>query len=513
MAVASRLDALIATNVVVPLRSSFHAASSNQQTGEDSFSITSKAIIEAFKAPCVPYLSKLKWKTETHMTAKLLSLLFEISITSHSRGTPKARRVESPFLGRLLTELKISAEAALQPNFTSGGRKAYSRAVTWLLERAVDHNVHLDLSNLEHILDDCSGLFSTPDKQSIEWKLISLCLRNNADVFVVPSPHGAMKTKYSYRAPNKYLSALLTTLSTYSSGLDERESYNMQLTDIVLPLLRSFADARDLTGFLDHWREQLDESHNQRKSDTTHATHQVVWEDDNLVHAALELIEFSLSASEIDGTLVKIGSELSSLDPERTEPFNISTLVILDCVSAGCRSDELLARLSGRARNMYDALAKATLDPESYGGHRWRLWRILATINWKLPAYDDGSSSMEVHQAVARKAFDVLDAPAPMKAIDHDPTYQEKSHAFGFLTSLILSDPGILGTNLVSEAVGKVLDLKEFFCRQLDGDKYGVMKPLEEPKNWNGKGAEIQSLDTLYVSCLAQLLSSPSTYR
>ena len=500
---------MIATNVIMPMRKSD----------------LNKALTKAFLSSPFPQTSKSsddsmqQTKADIHLITKLMCSFFGIAIASPSKQSTRGRGEEESFLQRLFDGLKSCAEVRFGPTSFKGLPRAYSRALKSLLKEAVEQNLQLDVSTIESILEQATGLFQDSDNQQIEWNLISLCLENNADVFIIPL--GASSGTYSYLKANRYLISLLAVVDMTSDEADNNQLNSLKLNRILIPLLHAFARARDLAGFLEHWREQLNDRQKANRrvpSDgVAENMRQSLWEDDELLNAAQALIEPSLSVDQLDMILTKIESTLWKLNPNDDASFSVSELVILDCVFAGCHTENIRSKLSVRARSIYEALAEVPLKlSRAYRSHRWRLWRILATINRKWLSYDDGQSSIETTCKVAHRAFAVLDTTEGETKNNLVNTYREQSYAFSVVTTLALFNHLWTKTaessirNMLEKSVNRVLDFEDRLWFELNEDLIGTLRPLERPQYWNGRSIDIRSLGTLFLSCFEQLLAQSS---
>lgn len=504
--ITGEIESLIATNVVQPMRSS----------------ALSIFLTDAFLQSPIP--QTLQWindrdeKTnpDVHMITDLMCLFFEIAITDRLTRTSSSRREEESFLRKLFNELKRCAKLKFGPGSLINSPKAYSRSLIFLLEKAAEHNLQLDASTIESVLEEATGLLQDSDSQQITWILVSLCLENNADVFVIPI--GAPSGHYSYRKPNRFLDSLFVALAKTRDEADHDQVYGLKLKKIVIPLLYAFAKARDLPSFLEHWKEQLNASVEISQgvpgAESKGKAYQSLWEDDELLNAAQGLIEPSLSSAQLDTILTKLHKRLRELDPKVDGSLSASELVILDCIITGCRAEELLTKLSARVQSIYDALAEVVLKfPQVYGGQRWRLWRVLAAIEWKWSSSYQSQSSMETVNEVAHRAFAVLGEIHDKTGDEDALVYQDYPHAFSVVVARALSDhlrTRTIGPNLLEESVSRLLKSAVPFCCELNESAIDTKGPVEASQLWSGKSRDIRSLDTLLLSCIMQLLVRPT---
>ena len=458
-------------------------------------------------------------ESDVHIRMVLISLFFDIATANRSIQFSISRKEAEAALRKLFMELKHCAGLICGPASSNSLPETYSEGLTSLIKEATENGLQLDVATLESVLDQATGLFKGRNCLQMEWALISLCLENNADVFIIPV--GSASGIYLYRKPNRFLASLLTNLETIGGQVGDSQLRNLSVKSILIPLLHAFARARDLPGFLEHWKEQLNAygkaSQRIPAEDTPSDTSQSIWEDDDLLNAAQELIEPSLSLDQLDAMLTKIDSHLRKPDPRGNELFCDSELVILDCVLSGCHNEDSRAKLSVRARSIYECLSDILCgSSQAYGRHRWRLWRILETINRQWSGHDDTRSPLKIAHKLAQKASALLDEIGDKKKGGLPNKYQERSHAFSFMASQVLSDHGRAKVNEISFqgrfdlSVNQLLKSGDPFWSELDEDRNTTSSPVEFPRLWSGRSVDIRSLETLLFSCIVQLLARPS---
>ena len=501
------LRAFIAKNAVQPLKDS------TGTTRDDLSSYLGKTLIEQLGSSLILRSSGRKdsqssakkkqrrTNDEVFLVSELICSFFEIAISWTSRDVPKARKDGDLFLQKLFDELKDVVTFHLGPDASDSRPTAYSKAVKGLLKQAVENDIRLSTASIESVLRKVSGLFSEDENEIIEWETVSLCLRNN--FYIVLNRQNAISGLSANRKGNEVLRMIVAKVDRSQNkkgSSDYNQSYSLRVHGVLIPLMGSLANVRDLSGFFEIWRLRLAESVNPN-----------VWIDDDLLSSARGLIEANMSSVQISTILEKIESHFERLDWSEKEAITLSNLVILECIVGGHYGEDLLSRLSQRIRSVYSTLATSLLkSSHSYGSLRWRVWRILTSVNQQW--LNSGVFLIpNICPQLTETAFQMIDAPK--FEIDNKDVYscREKSFAFSYMASLspfhMISDQWARDyRDLFNKSLNIVLDLNTVLCQQLDGDLFRVIKPLNTRHNWSGKAVAIESHDDLYLSCIAGLL-------
>ena len=464
----------------------------------------------------------LQSDTELYSNIALSHFLFQIAATSLPRNTPKLRQEGDSFLRRLFDEIKHCLDEKIGPASSVNSPKVYTRSLKMLLEEVVKYNVQIDMATIESILKQASGLYHNNGDQQIEWELIGLCLRSNADVFIL-STRGSTGIR-SYMKPNDVLEHLFILLHTSVCELrsEARRMYKYKISEILIPLLNAFARARDLSAFLGHWKKQMDDHHAGNKPQITFPTDsmlETLWVDEDLLVAASDLVAASLPANEINTILAGIETKLRARALDDGESLKESDLLMLDCVIGGCRGEELLSKLCERAQSVHEALATAFVSPNPlHRSQQWRLWRVFASINRRWSRDLTDPSTAKLSSRMAETALRTLEAKTSEPGANSTHTFREQSFAFCAIASLALPEYKQNQTTLYfgetfQKSMERILDLKAPACHQLTEEPSGVLRLSESLHGWDGKTKNISSIDTLYLSCIAQLLDQSSVLR
>lgn len=368
-------------------------------------------------------------KSKVHMIVTCLSLIFKVATRSRPRGTHQLRSAKDGWLEAFFIQIRTCAFAALVPSSSTQARKSYIRLTKWMLDTCVENKLILSISSLEKILEDASGLSESGDESQFAWSIISLCLTADSSVFVTPSIT-RKKGKHPYRPPNKYLTVLLSKLTedTCSTEPSNDSEYEYKIKNVLTPLMRAFADARDLMGFIGHWKERLTDIQRKRSS-TSLPTHTTMWEDDDLVQAVSNICELKMTTGQVINLISDAVQRLGSSAVNKAGASNddiLSALVILDCMLGGCRSDHFVTKVAESASSAVRTITHSLpSQPDIFGKHKWRAWRIGATFNHRWSPEPDSSFTT--------KALELLDPAAALPKNDSSGDYSEQLQAFAFL--------------------------------------------------------------------------------
>lgn len=518
------LTSLLVKHVALPFRASSGLVNRNNEQRVVSTVVFVDAMTMSlrnfrFHEPMTNVGSRGDTKTKVHLTITCLSLLFQIASTCRSLDTSASRRAESLWLESLFTQILTCASIVIDTPSSLRTQKDFVRLTKWMLRRALDNKVNLSPTSLESILGTTAGLLDENyGKGHVIWSLVSLCLLNDPNVFMIPSTTAKDEEGYSPRTSNKYLIALFTHITEdicKRSSLDDND-YSFKLYKIVIPLLHAFGDARNLIGFIAQWRGQLtiiqERCQPHMRSKNALLNHMAIWENDTLSRSVASLCETNLTVGQLERLFGQAQQDLDSLGSAVGGLF--PSIVVLDCVVSGCCRKDTLLKLIQPALLVFRSLASiSAARPDVVQGYQWRLWRIMTVINdrWSLPAVPQVPRESAYSAAIV--ARDLLCLGHSESVTVDEPEYSDRFHSFSFLLSFAASKqldvPDVSLRDIMVQAIEKVMDLKEFFCRQLREDHFGVLKPLDADPEWTGTSYGIKSIDSLYIGCTARLLQSP----
>lgn len=301
------------------------------------------------------------------------SHLFGIAIRSiQPQGAKRRRPIDETWLQAVFSSL--GASMPLKRVEQNG------KAVRAMIQSAILHKVDLELE----VLRSVTAEYAIPEGGETSWELLQLVIKLDANAFLIPNTEQDL------------LGDLFTRVNQVSIDVENPNTLNVVVEDVVLPLMEAFAKARDLTGFMHYWLAQLIEVEKSRKV-LSLSTSEVfgVWEDSRLQQQVKELLESSLSTNQITQLLDWLEIEIVS----NSGPAS----VILQAISGSVASEEVVDAVNLRCYHiMFDNGISETLDDR----YQWRSLSILRnTISF---ANRGGIEQLASSWAASAKPFDSL---------------------------------------------------------------------------------------------------------
>ena len=287
------------------------------------------------------------------------SQILEIAIRSvHTQGSKRRKIQDETWLQTVFTTLKDAMPK--KPALPNGEQ------VRAMLESAVEHKLSLDLS----ILRSITAEFALPDGRE-DWKLLSTLIKLDANVFLILNNNEDLLLQLLSR---------ITKASIQPSWFQYSEDV---VTGVLLPLMKAFSSARDLSGFINHWYSQLVEFEILRKTGNTSLEQFSAWEDDALQTELRTLLEASLTVHQI----TQITDMLRSRVKENPE----AVCVMLDAISGAIHREEVADAVNLVLCDiMFDDGYSEKLDSR----YMWRSRRIVTkSLVWLNPAEVDALPS------------------------------------------------------------------------------------------------------------------------
>lgn len=535
------LEEMLIDHVVMPFRSSLldpgPATELGREVSSTSFDEQMVSLLRHFLPQLESPFIRADWKTDKHLALSTISLLFDVAIRCRPQNTPKLRRLENSWLEQLFIKLAKCAETLFPPFSSVRAQKDHIRVIKWMLRKAVDHQVQLSLSTIKGLLDQASGLFRSSgdshtettvdveDDNRIEWDLVSLCILNDSNTFVVPSSLRSDNKTYAYRPPNKYLSVLLRKITDemcYES-LEEDKDYDFKLLHVIQPLCSAFADARDLTGFLEHWREQLNIVQERRKSQREYSDLvPSIWEDERLLMHVAQSVESSLTAGQIDRVLSTAAGDLAPSIPNilSDKSMSLASLMILDCICTGLLKGETMVELESIALSVFSQLGVLVARPSNISSpHGWRVWRIMGTIMNRWSSLRDSSvGKRKAHPAICM-ASELISRISSELTLRNNVDLTEELYAFRFMLNFaamedsVWEDLQFSSRRKILSAVTKILDIMEPFCYRISHDHFGTMMRPDAVSRHQKSSFKIRPMDNFYFDCVDEIIESPDILR
>lgn len=431
------LEDLLLQHIVFPTRETFHNAKNPRVARDDEMG---EPNVDELLGP----LQKLVpgFDTECQKNSSILRPivhLHSIIIKYTPLDTSKHRVSERAWLQFMFDRITIHASILVVPS------TAATSALKEMLKILLAKNLRLEIATLERILSSISHLLG--DKQNlVDWDIISLCLKMDPDVFVVPAVSPETISGKSVRIPNRFLRALYdqSYFLTGSLRTPSPKIHQGVLEDVLIPLIDGFVHARDLAGFIEQWITSLECSRlhlwrteqvvSQASNDI--ATEdgslidngQPLWEHETLRQAVTGHIEARLTTGQIDTILQNAETILLdatySADNVKHETI-LANVVIVDCVLGGCTSENAVAQLSRTIQKLYQTLLTFATSARLASSHPWRVWRCIATISNRCKAQLGTRPEVcSMEEKAAWRALELLSHMGESQAVKVDDLLQ-----------------------------------------------------------------------------------------
>lgn len=266
-------------------------------------------------------------------------LILDVAIRS-VRPTGSARRrkaQDEKFLQSVFAFLK---DSVTQTEEHSG------KQICTMLRLAINHKLVLDLETLRSIAEVTRA----------DWDILATLIELDANVFLIGAEG----------KDTPLLDNLLEEITRASESRDWPNFREKIVTTILKPLIRSFAKARDLPGFVRYWFVQLVQLHRRRGE---MADELGAWEDDDLLSEFGALMQAHMEPKQL----------LNVLEGLEMKSHPNAAVIILEAIAAAIDGeerwvDEVLSQL-------YLIIGENAFKLEDR--YKFRTWRILSyTMCW-----------------------------------------------------------------------------------------------------------------------------------
>ena len=401
----------------------------------------------------------------------------------------------------ILTDLPIAHHSSEYP----------VEALKMMLKMLSEKGMQLEKPMLRKILTEVSNVFDGRPGE-VEWVLISLCLQMDPDVFVAPeAPNGSIAGS-TKGAPNEFLVEVAARLIDLARRPPRVLQYTMEemVEHVILPLVNGFADARNLSGFVDYWRScllrcnKLDNS-SKEQSSTNRQTTSIVWEDERVLQEVAKLIETRMTAKQMDAMLLEANAALATDFGGSSAEHRVAYIaesVILDCVLHACTTDDICAKVSETLTKIYRTLVGMLPSWQAYSFPKWRIYRCMAVVKRRWIAEVGEESDVTNGEATATtSAFEMLE-----KANDDKITnVKELEQAFNYILALVGKASMPLSGELARSLIVSITKALNHYHEWIMSDKVGPQESCGPSLN---RCETVQRLREFLSSCTLQICSS-----
>ena len=515
------LQKLLVRHIIFPARAAFIREKKDKSPAEKHSDPLLDELLRPLRHAASQELSQLTHMDEPGPVANSVALLFRIASASWPRDSSKQRLAENPWLQNLFIHLAQCVSLLVSDALSPEPNKATVDVLKAMLQHAFNSKIQLGSSTLELIITQMSGLNPIQQPNEVDWVLVSLCLKMEPNFIISSSTKSNNETT---RQPSTILEQLLRRISAIGFRILSHgsEKCSMLLSRVILPLVDAFAHARDLLGFMAIWTQQLILTQGSKSFISAEGVDpnsaESVWEDDKLLHAVAGILESSLVSAQIDKALKKACVSLSSYHMEMDYAKFQSSMVTIDCIIDGIRSDGAIYTFSGLAQSTYHLICKLFLEnAELPLQHEWRLWRLLTTLITRWPTLHASMNMTEIQRVINTRALDLIRrATSPLLNGQLDEVvYVQGSYAFAFVLALAASPQngasGVSYDGMLQPAVKTVVKSSERHSSQ--APEHAIPDYSRVDLGWDGKRETLNSLSEFLLCCASQLIQSPKSLR
>ncbi|KAI9705089.1 MAG: hypothetical protein M1836_006872 [Candelina mexicana] len=390
------LEQLVARHIFIPARSAFFAPSHSKTQSVSTSKIYEPRLLldllKPFREEIMNAQAQInKTSHSEHPVGELtngIPSLFDTAIRCSTRSSPRKRLTERPWLLALFRGL---AEAdGISLSYAPGQELQQSKATVLdqLLHVCVKREVPLETDTLRTIMHQLSGLLGE-ESDLTNWNLIAKVLKLDANVFLLSKNTNGNTDGQGSGEPNMLrllLSKITAKITREYSGIPQ--DYLIVKAQIIQPLMLEFSRARNMSGFIEHWRRELTDFNEQyaaRKRERGHALS--VWQDEDLGLWLREYLESSMTGNQLLQAFTSAHHQLQSSQKTASElSGTFASSVVIDAILGAVDQAQTFDILREEIPQVYSTVSGLLLSMDSslntqHGAvYRWHLWRMLARI-------------------------------------------------------------------------------------------------------------------------------------
>jgi len=413
---------------------------------------------------------------------ELLPELFDNAVRAVPRDFFRRQTHEAPWLETLFVAVAELAYTTAKEEDPATSSARFITVLEELLRVALVRNVGLSLHTvLTHA--GYTGLLAEGLEQ-VQWNVTALVISLGVDIFL---PNSGL------RDSRKLLDALLDKirLQWHKGFHNKSHEYNVVKNDVVIPLVRGFAAARDLTTFMEVWRNELVKLEDARAQNASLPKFSV-WEDDDLCDVYSELMRTSLTGTSLAEQVRSAATKAKADNDKVSESSESYATFVL--VEAGFRGRMLASDNSEEILVSLIETLSATLSSKQILHWRWRLWRFVRVLleNNTLPT--DGKLARALSPLLGSVPGMIRRNHKNLESIPLAPL--EAWEGYRYALVVIKGKP----TDEQLEAFANISKRVTDFIVSVSTDS--AQKSMKSP--WNGR---VDTLDSPRALCLAYFMA------
>ncbi|KAI9840616.1 MAG: hypothetical protein M1837_001512 [Sclerophora amabilis] len=454
------LEQLLARHIVLPAKMAFHRLEGSHVMWNRSDSGSRYGeLFEFFLKPL-----RLDNRREEEDSAATISpsyqalesivILFSTALRCSNSGVDATPTAQAGWHQALFLSLVESAGISTTIGDPREIHALQDAVLSKLLQISLENHVSLDTDLLRTFVVNYSEIFRAKDLQ-VNWSLVENIISLDSNVFLIPA--SIERTPSLYRTlENPLLERLFAelTLANGKEGSIKWANGSYLQHHILLPIMEAFSKARNLTGFIRYWQEELVRLERERFDQSELAEEAVelsIWEDEEIPKKLRQLLEPSLTAHQIFDVLESMSRSLK-IDGTTTNQGKVNAfanLVIVDALFQSFIHFNTAESLGELIESVYLVVLEQATSGTWDEAHRWRLWRILGrahqttladTVFDRLKALkEDESGTAKASMDLAlHRAEQIMDevTSAPWESTLKSHRYREAYEAFNFTCGL-----------------------------------------------------------------------------
>ncbi|KAL1638100.1 hypothetical protein SLS58_008937 [Diplodia intermedia] len=359
--ISRSLETLLARHVFIPARASFFAEAEGRQVSKPGQarpeSLDISRLLQPLRAALAGSaegISLAPLDSDRHKLFETVGSLLDIAIRCSQRSTPKKRLDEAPWLQYVFVALCECIGAPVDsrpPAEVDDGRRAILDQMLEILSR---RKVALETEVLENLVRSYSGILAPGGgAKDFDQQLVSRVIAYDGTIFLDTPQTAVADDVHLSDAIFRAITAastggVVSSLSYVPDAQNDKsgiapgmKTSDFLKTSVVVPLLKTYAQARGLIGFVSKWVSQLDQL---SRSGTL--MERTVWVEKEIISAVREVLESSLTAKQIFDLLNEHWRRISTCESSsENDDFSeaSASLVIVDALVGGLQSDDTIA--------------------------------------------------------------------------------------------------------------------------------------------------------------------------
>lgn len=421
------LDKLLSRHLIVPSRSAYFAGEIAADTTASNIPAKAVTLLQGLEPLRAKFLQAAQIQDLKESLPGDLEVLFqavphilELAIRVSPAKTPKSRLAERPWFQATFAALAEcvgcsldTAPIDLNHNTTVAALEASLRVL---------HNRRIDIGSAiprNLFKYHCGVQYPEARERTVHWSLIASLIQLDGSVFVAEPKKQTDPSTEQDPALTDAIFEHISSAGIQSSDLQEEQASSHAehltggsiLSQIIVPLMTAFVQNRNLLGFVRRWDDQLTKTYSYKNRKALEKGPNPVWSDRKINKALAEVLEQSLTPSQIVALLQEHAKRIVDLEEavayasrENTNPRMAaayknaaSSEVILPALLQSIRSDESIDLMKSQLLMLLKSYAvRVTDDNIRQCSHPSLSWFTLCQLVAKLwPSELHRSSSLQ----------------------------------------------------------------------------------------------------------------------